>query len=247
MAKKKRQGKARGGKRAGQARRLAAIRYGILGTAAVIIAILLVWGALYSLGAGDGGDIAEGDEYRIVESPPRRRPGQPIVVTEFFSYGCIHCRAFDPLIEDWRRDLPEDAVFERAPVAFSPDWAVLGQTYLALAETGALEANHGRIFRAIHDNGRTFLNADQMADFVDGNGVTKQAFLDAYNSPAVRRILARNEARQRQLGIATVPTLAVADAYVVNMDVGRRRSLEVASQLIDLVRGSGARAGAGEG
>lgn len=238
MAQKQRPANTKRSRRAAQERRIAIIRTGILGAAAAIVGALLLWGLLYSLGAGEGGEIAQGDEYRTVEDPPRRRPGQPIVVTEFFSYGCIHCRSFDPLIEDWREGLPEDAVFERAPVAYSPEWAVLGQTYLALLETGALEANHERIFRAIHDNGRSFLSADQVADFVQGNGVSRQAFLDAYNSTAVRRALARNEARQRRLGISSVPGLAVADTYVVNMDVGRRRSLEVASALIDLVRGS---------
>ena len=243
MAKKHRQGKTRSGRRGARERQLVTIRYGILAAAAAIVGALLIWGVLYSSGAGDGGGIAEDDDYRVVEDPPRRRPDDPIVVTEFFSYGCIHCRAFDPLIEDWRGSLPEDAVFERAPVAFSVEWAVLGQAYLALVETGALAANHERIFRAIHDNGRTFLTANQIADFVDGNGVTRQAFLDAFNSSAVRRTLARNEARQRQLGITSVPSLAVADAYVVNMNVGRRRALEVASQLIGLVRSGGEQTG----
>ena len=236
MAAKHHRGKTRSGKRDGQARRFAAIRYGVLGGGALVAGAVLVWGLLYSTGLGEGGDIVAGEHYRAVEDPPRRRPGDPIVVTEFFSYGCVHCRNFDPLIKDWREGLAEGVVFARAPVAFSPEWAVLGQAYLALVETGALEANHERIFRAIHDNGRSFLTASQVADFVDGNGVTRQAFLDAYNSPAVRRALARNEARQRQLGIASVPSLAVADAYVVNMDVGRRRSLEVADALAALIR-----------
>lgn len=236
MAAKHRQRKTRGGTRAAREQRVTAIRRGILGSAAVIVGALVLWGLFYGLGAGEGGEITADDDYRVVQDPPRRRPGEPIVVTEFFSYGCVHCRNFDPLIEDWREGLAEGVVFARAPVTFSPEWAVLGQAYLALLQAGALEANHERIFRAVHDNGRTFLSAGQIADFVDGNGVTRQQFLDAYNSPAVRRTLARNEARQRKLGISTVPTITVADVYVVNMDVGRRRSLEVADALVALIR-----------
>ena len=235
MAKKHRPN-TRGGKRTGQAQRLAAIRYGVLGGGVLVVGVVLIWGLLYSTGVGEGEEILEGEHYRKVENPPRRRPSDPIVVTEFFSYGCVHCRNFDPLIEDWRRELAEGVIFERAPVAFSTDWAVLGQAYLALLESRALEANHERIFRAIHDNGRIFLTANQIADFVAGNGVTRQAFLDAYNSPSVRRSLARIEARQRKLGISSVPSLVVADTYVVNMDLGRRRSLEVADALAALIR-----------
>lgn len=236
MTKKRRPSGTRGRKRTEQAQRLAAIRYGVLGGGALVVGVVLIWGLLYSTGVGEGGEILEGDHYRTVENSPRRRPGDPIVVTEFFSYGCVHCRNFDPLIEDWRQELAAGLVFERAPVAFSAEWAVLGQAYLALLEAGALEANHERIFRVIHDNGRTFLTANQVADFVEGNGVTRQEFLDAYNSPSVRRTLARIEARQRKLGISSVPTLVVADTYVVNMEVGRRRSLEVADALAALIR-----------
>ena len=155
-------------------------------------------------------------------------------MTEFFSYGCVHCRSFDPLIEDWREDLGEGAAFERVPVAFSPEWAILGQAYLALQQTGALARNHERLFRAIHDNGRQFLSANQVADFVDGHGISREAFLEAYRSTDVRQTLARNEARRDRLGITSVPRLTVADKYRINMDVGRRQALEVADHLVAL-------------
>ena len=82
------------------------------------------------------------------------RPTQPITVTEFFSYGCIHCKNFEPLIADYIETLPPDVEFRRVPVAFSPAWALLGQSYLALEAVNALEQNHDRIFRAVHDNTR---------------------------------------------------------------------------------------------
>ena len=99
---------------------------------------------------------------------------------------------------------------------------------------GRLAQNHERLFRAIHDNGRQFLSPGQIADFVDGHGVSREGFLAAYGSAEVRRALARNEARQNRLGIASVPSLTVADKYRINMDVGRRQSLEVADHLVAL-------------
>lgn len=198
----------------------------------LFVAGVLIGGLLYSTGSVDSEDIVEGAHYEVVADAPRRRPGAPVTVTEFFSYGCVHCRSFDPLIEDWREGLGEGAAFERVPVAFSPEWAVLGQAYLALRQAGALEENHERLFRAIHDNGRQFLNAEQIADFVDGRGISRAAFLNAYESAEVRRALARNEARLSQLGISSVPSLTVADKYRIKMDIGRRQALEVADHLV---------------
>ena len=242
MAKRQSRSRHSGGRHNRRDKQIATIRWAILGGASVLAAAVLVWGLVYSTGNGMDGSIVEGDHYRVVEDPPKRRPGAPIVVTEFFSYGCIHCRTFYPLVHAWRENLAEDVEFERAPVTFSPDWAILGQAYLALEQTGALQRNHERLFRAIHDNGRRFATPAQVADFVDGNGVTREAFLTAYNSNAVKRKLARNESRQRKLAIASTPTLVVADKYVIDMDVGRRRSLEVADHLVALERQSASKA-----
>jgi hypothetical protein len=40
------------------------------------------------------------------------------------------------------RDHSRRCVFERSPVAFSPAWEIVGQSYYALAATGALSENH---------------------------------------------------------------------------------------------------------
>ncbi len=234
MAKQGSQGKSRRRRQSAQAQRISLLRRGIvIGIGCVVLGVA-IGGLLYSTGSVDVDDIVEGEHYEVVADAPRRRPGAPVTVTEFFSYGCVHCRNFDPLIEDWRKGLSDGAAFERAPVAFSPEWAILGQAYLALERTGALAQNHERLFRAIHDNGRQFLSAGQIAGFVDGQGISREDFLAAYDSPEVRRALARNEARQSRLGITSVPALTVADKYRINMDVGRRQALEVADHLVAL-------------
>ena len=224
-------------RRGAQERNVNRIRNGIIGFAAVIAALVVGYGLVYSTGGTDSGGFVEGEHYRLIDDPPRRRPEDAIAVTEFFSYGCVHCRTFEPLVADWKSDLPDDVRFERSPVSFSAAWAMLAKTYFALEQAGGLEANHERIFRAIHDNGRQFRTSEDIADFVAGRGIERQAFLDAYNSREVRRRAAEQDARQRRLAIATTPTMVVADRYAVTMDAGRRAALEIVDHLIDLERG----------
>ena len=227
------------GRRGVQAKNINQARNAIIGFAVVVVVAVLGYGILYSTGATDSGEFVAGEHYRLVEDSPRRRPGEPIIVTEFFSYGCVHCRDFQPLVREWLDGLAQDVRFERSPVAFSTTWAILAQAYVALEQTGALEANHERIFRAIHNNGRQFLSVEQIADFVDGRGIGRQAFLDAYNSQAVRRKVAAQDAEQRRLAIASTPTLDVAGRYVVSMDFGRRQALNIVDHLIELERAAG--------
>lgn len=210
------------------------VRNTIIAFVALVAILVISYGTLYSSGVTESGEFVAGEHYRVIEDPPRRRPGEPVTVTEFFAYNCIHCWNFDPMVEDWSAKLPEGIRLERSPVAYSsPIQNLLARSYLALEQLDALEANHERIFRAIHENGRQFLSADMMADFIDGNGTSRQAFLDAYNSAEVQRALRSAENAQVQFDIRSTPTLVVADRYVVNMNYGRKLALDIADHLLE--------------
>lgn len=218
-------------------RQVARIRQAIIGSVLVLTAVVLGAGIYYTTGSTPGTFVA-GEHYMVIEETTRRRAGEPITVQEFFSYGCVHCRNFDPMLEDWKKGIAEDVRFERVPVTFSPAWTVLAQTYFALEELDALERNHQRLFRAIHDTGRQFATVDAMADFIAGNGATREAFLAAANGPTVRARLRDAERAQRTLMVSGVPTLVVANRYVVGMNMGRKTALEIVDHLIEQERGA---------
>ena len=215
--------------------RMKQLRMLIIGFFALIIVIVVGYGALYSTGATEG-EYAEGEHYERLDVEVRRRPGAPVEVVEFFSYGCVHCKNFDPLIEDWKEDLDDSVAFRRQPVAFSPIWTLLGRTYITLEEMDILEQNHERIFRAVHDQGRQFLTAEMMAEFVDGNGTDAATFLREFNSPTVRRKAAGMEQAARDLRVNSVPTLIVGGEYQVNMNAGRKLALDIVDHLVAKIR-----------
>src|SRR5690606_32629268 len=116
MAKKKRAARTE--------RQVARIRNGIIAFVVALVVLIIGYGLVYTTGITEG-EYREGTHYPVLEDARGRRPGEPILVREFFSYGCVHCRNFDPMLEDWKGRLPEDVEFERTPVAFSPVWALL--------------------------------------------------------------------------------------------------------------------------
>lgn len=204
---------------------------------ALIVGLVVGYGILYSTGLIDNaGSDGFSDDYTLIESAEPRRRGSPVVVSEYFSYGCIHCKSFDPLVQEFKPSLPSGSRFDQVPVTFNPSWSLLARAHLALRAIDGLDSNHDRLFNAIHNSNRQFTSAEQLADFVDGkDGVTKKAFLDAYNSSAVRRRLGKIDADLRTLGITSVPSLIVDGRYKVDMSVGRKQSLEVARHLVDKV------------
>ena len=207
------------------------IRGLIIGAVVVLGVAVIGYGLLYSSGVTQGEFVA-GEHYQVLENPPRRHPDANPEVTEFFSYGCVHCKNFDPLINEWLITKPDNVNFARVPVAFSPQWLILAQTYYALEELNILEQNHERIFRRIHNTRNMFGSAEEAADYIDGNGATAAEFLAAFNGAEVRRKLREADAAQRRVGIAAVPTLVVNGKYSISMDVGRKVALEVVDHLI---------------
>ncbi|MCZ6619274.1 MAG: hypothetical protein O7E57_14205, partial [Gammaproteobacteria bacterium] len=66
--------------------RVTRARTTIFAFAVVVVVLIIGYGTLYSTGITEGEFVA-GEHYRLIENPPRRRPGEAIKVTEFFSYG----------------------------------------------------------------------------------------------------------------------------------------------------------------
>ncbi len=219
--------------------RIRKIQIAVLAFVATAAALLGVYGLLYSSGVTEGA-FTEGEHYTRIDAGVRTRPGDPIEVIEFFSFGCVHCKNFDPLIEEWQAaQSTEDVSFRRQPVSFSPTWAILGQTFLTLQDLGIEEENHERLFKAIHDQGKQFISVEMIADFIDGHGATAEEFMRAFNSPTVRRGAAEFESMQTRYAVQSVPTIAVAGKYMVKMEVGRKRALDVVDYLIALEHNGG--------
>lgn len=209
----------------------------IIGTVVGAIVLLVVAGGLYYAAGGGSGDYVEGTHWEVLENPEPGRPDTPIRVTEFFSYACIHCKAFDPALDAWVEALPDDVAFERTPVVFNAQWRILAQSFYALQAGKALEENHTRVFDAIHEQNRRFASLNEMAEFFDGHGTTQEEFSWLFRSAEIRREVAAAEAAAVQAGVRAVPTLVVDGRYRINVgSTGRADSLQVADMLIQRIR-----------
>ncbi len=51
----------------------------------------------------------EGVNYTTLKLPLSQKP----TVTEFFSFYCPHCFAFEPVIEQLQSELPKDVIFKK--------------------------------------------------------------------------------------------------------------------------------------
>lgn len=179
----------------------------------------------------------DGVHFATINIPVRPTVAGTIEVVELFSYACIHCLNFDPHLEAWLVELPDDVAFQRTPVNFGNRiWRLYAQAYYTAEASEVLtKESHTAFFNAIHKH-RTARVRDlpSVAKFFTRFGGTEQAFIDTYNSFAVHNKVAQSRGKVIVYGVNGVPTLVVAGRYRIESNNLKRLEdmLDVADFLI---------------
>ncbi|HPU50439.1 MAG TPA: thiol:disulfide interchange protein DsbA/DsbL [Burkholderiaceae bacterium] len=180
----------------------------------------------------------EGVEYRVVQPTQPTDSGGKLEVLEFFWYGCPHCFSLEPTLREWSRKLPADVSFRKVHVALGPAWEPHQQLYYTLEALGKNATLDEKVFTAIHVDRVSLDKPDRMADFLARQGVDRKAFLDTYESFAVRTRKQKAMQQARAWGLDGVPGLAVNGKYFTSpsMARGNAQALQVVEYLLDLER-----------
>ncbi|MCO6056172.1 thiol:disulfide interchange protein DsbA/DsbL [Pseudomonas sp. MOB-449] len=204
----------------------------------LILSAVLAGASLLGMSAVQAEDIEAGKQYVELGSPvPVAVPGK-IEVVELFWYGCPHCYQFEPTLNPWAEKLPEDVNFVRIPAMFGGLWNVHGQLFITLESMKVEHQVHKAVFDAIHKEGKKLATPEEMAEFLAGQGVDKDAFLKAYNSFAVKGQMEKAKKLAMAYQITGVPTLVVNGKYRfdISSSGGPEQTLKVAEHLIEKER-----------
>lgn len=209
------------------------VRIALLSTLGVILVGVIGYSTLYALNLVPGWGTSTERLYNTLDRPLK---DDPIEIIEFFSYGCPHCSNLDPMLTGWIDGLAGNVEFKRIHVAVDTLTTRLAKTYLVLESQGLLEQNHRRVFDAIHERNITFLNDEQIAEFMHDRGIQSDRFLSALNG----RYVARSIESNRQLAVETrtlgVPAFLIANKFQVPARGGNRQMLATAQWLIDEIQ-----------
>lgn len=160
----------------------------------------------------------EGTHYqRIIPPQATETPGK-IEVVELFWYGCPHCHRFQPYMERWLKQKPADVEYRRMPVILGEHWALLAKAYYTAEVLGIVDKIHRPLFDAIHAQKRRMDNDDRVMEFFMEQGVTKEAFLKAYNSFAVDAKVRRSREMGRRYQTQATPSVVINGKYILNPD-----------------------------
>lgn len=155
---------------------------------------------------------AAGKYERIQPPQPTSSPGK-VEVVEVFWYGCPHCFDFEPLLSKWVSQKSESVDFQRLPAIFRKGWEPHARAYYTAELLGVVDRIHQPLFEAMHVHGKKVGTKQELMDFFVKHGVSKERFLETYDSFAVDSMVQRAKVMQQRYGITGVPAMVVNGKY----------------------------------
>ena len=165
-------------------------------------------------------------------------PKGQIEVVQFFSYGCSHCKNFDPVFEAWRKTAANDVSVRLVHVGFNKNFEPLQRIYYALESLGQAQALNGKVFKAFQDEKKRLDQPEVLFPWVAEQGVDRAKFEAAYQSFSVATQVRQAIQLQDQYQVEGTPAMGIAGRYYTDgsMAGGFERMIQITNQLIEQER-----------
>ena len=156
----------------------------------------------------------EGQHYkRLTPTQPTSSSPEQVEVAEVFWYGCSHCYDFDPRVENWKKQQPDNVNFVRIPAMWNPLLQLHARAFYTADILGISDKIHTPLFREIHVNRNPLNTPELLATFFSDYGVDKTTFDENFNSFAVHTRLQRADQLNRRYRINSVPVIIINGKY----------------------------------
>jgi thiol:disulfide interchange protein DsbA len=156
------------------------------------------------------------DYVNLATPQPVQATGKKVEVIEFFMYHCPHCKALEPMMEQWVKKQGDNIVFKRIHMPFTGASDPETHLHLTLEAMGKAEEMQSKVFKAIHVD-RVRMDSDAaVIDWATKNGLDRAKFLDAWNSFGVMTKLRRAPQIINNYKVDGVPTIVIDGKYMTS-------------------------------
>lgn len=152
-------------------------------------------------------------------SPAQTPFGPPgrIEVAEVFSYHCIHCADFQPLMSAWKARQPADVRVTYVHAAWGGAVDNLARGFYAAEALNAVDRTHAGMFRAFHVERRIRTGTpEEVADAYAALGLDRARLVATMNSFGVTSRVNRAKQFAQRTGVNATPTIVVNGRYRVS-------------------------------
>jgi thiol:disulfide interchange protein DsbA len=158
----------------------------------------------------------EGVQYKVLPQKLETPAGKQVEVIEFFAYYCPHCNVFEPLLADWVKKQGNNIVFKRVHVAGGARVLPQQRLFYALDALGLVGQYHTKAFAAMHQQGLSFRNDEEVIDWAVKSGIDRARFVDAYNAFGTQAKVRRAAAMMNEYQVDHWPMIAIDGRFLTS-------------------------------
>lgn len=182
----------------------------------VILGALLLVGSSLAMAQQGQEPFKEGIHYFDLNQAAPARQSEVVVVTELFSYGCHACNEFEPYMQNWKSQQPENVRLNRIPVGFGrAAWDLLAKGYVMAEILGVEEQAHVPLMNAIWKDGVQMRTIENLADFYAQHGADRAKYLALDNGFMLNMRMKQNADKLGQYAPRGTPTMIVNGKYKI--------------------------------
>lgn len=171
-------------------------------------------------------------KYIELENPQPTDDPNMVEVLGFFAYSCGHCFNFHTnYLDKWK--VPEGVNYQNVPLLFGSSVKVVSRAYHTAVVLGIEHEYHKKLFIEYRKHRRKYQELEAVAELATEFGVSKQEFIDTYNSFVVDMRYNKVNQLARDYNMHAVPTVVVNGKYIVKAG-SHAETIKVMDELIRL-------------
>jgi len=121
--------------------------------------------------------------YKLIEPVMPTQDESSVEVLEFFWFGCPHCYAFEPAINEWNDSKQDYVKFVREAPPLNPSWEQHSRSFYAAQALGIDDGMFDNMFDEIHKKKKPMRNPKKIAQFIES--LAEQAGITAVPSVVI--------------------------------------------------------------
>jgi len=145
-------------------------------------------------------------EFDLSKAPSVGPRGAPIVLVEFFDYGCPHCAAFRSILDEVIEAYPNDVVvyFKHFPLSGHVNSEPAARAAMAAARQGKFREMHELLFEHQEEQ-----SAAQLLGYAEQIGLDMTRFQADFADKGVAALIAADKEEGIQAGVEGTPALYI--------------------------------------
>ena len=155
-----------------------------------------------------------GEGYAPIDPPLNTSVSDKVEVIEYFWFGCPHCFAFEPAINNWKdNEKPDYVEFVREAPPLNPAWEPHSRAFYAAELMGVTDQFFDPMFNGIHVDRRALRTPKQIAKFAGELGIDEEKFRKTMDSFAANTKINQSMQMAAASGLTGVPSIVINGKY----------------------------------